>query len=357
MRGISIRSAAGAVFASAAVLAVGATGAYAASPFEIAYEASGHSEQTWVVNSNGTGRKYLGTGEQPLVSPNGQMVAASNFGSHGHALIVYSTVGKPKQLYINLAQTAATALAWSPDSRYVAVQLTDTTPSSTATNPGAGGVAIVDTTARTVKRIAPGFVFGASFEPTANATDRLAYGLSGSQRLNSPTEIYTINADGTGRTQITHGRRSLNPVWGPIGIAYDEQRFRGENAPAYNIWLMNRDGSHRTQITHVRAGPLVEGLVPLAFSGNGRRMIAEFEGQDTSEGYTVSVTTHKAKLIKVAHHNSVNADGISRSGNTLLVTLDAFENPTAEGKVATIPFSGGHPKVLATHSGFGTWNG
>jgi hypothetical protein len=317
MRGISIRSAAGAVFASAAVLAVGATGAYAASPFEIAYEASGHSEQTWVVNSNGTGRKYLGTGEQPLVSPNGQMVAASNFGSHGQALIVYSTVGKPKQLYINLAQTAATALAWSPDSRYVAVQLTDTTPSSTATNPGAGGVAIVDTTARTVKRIAPGFVFGASFEPTANATDRLAYGLSGSQRLNSPTEIYTINADGTGRTQITHGRRSLNPVW----------------------------------------GRLVEGLVPLAFSGNGRRMIAEFEGQDTSEGYTVSVTTHKAKLIKVAHHNSVNADGISRSGNTLLVTLDAFENPTAEGKVATIPFSSGHPKVLATHAGFGTWNG
>jgi hypothetical protein len=86
-------------------------------------------------------------------------------------------------------------------------------------------------------------------------------------------------------------------------------------------------------------------------------MIAEYVGQDTSEGYTVSVTTHKAKLIRVAHHSSVNAGGISRSGNTLLVTLDAFENPTSVGKVATLSFSGGHPKVLAPHAGFATWNG
>jgi Tol biopolymer transport system component len=232
----------GAVLASAAMLAVAATGAMAV-PVEIAYEVSGRSEQTWVVQSNGTGRRDLGIGEQPLVSPSGQMVAASHFGSHGRALIVYSTVGKPKQEYINLVQTAATALTWSPDSRYVAVQLTDTTVSSTATNPGAGGVAIVDTTAGTVRLIARGFVFGASFEPTVNATDRLAYGLSDAQKLNSPTEIYTSNADGSATTQVTHDGRSLNPVWGADGIAYDEQRFRGENAPAYNIWLMGSDGS------------------------------------------------------------------------------------------------------------------
>jgi hypothetical protein len=354
---ISIRSTGSAVLAFAGVLALGVTGAYGASPSKVAYETSGHGEQTWVVNSNGTGRKDLGPGEEPLVSPNGQMVAASNFGSKGRALVVYSTVGKPKQLYVNLAQTAATVLAWSPDSRYVAVQLTDTTASSTAGNPGAGGVAIVDTTAATVKRIVPGVVSGASFEPTANAADRLAYGVSAARRLNSPTEIFTINADGTGETQITHDGRSLDPVWGPNGIAYDEQRFRGENAPAYNIWMMNGDGSHRSQITHVPAGPLVDGLIPLAFSAGGSRMIAEFVGQDTNEGYTVSVATHKATLIKVAHHISVNADGISRSGNTLLVTLDAYEDPIAAGKVATIPFSSGHPKVLATRAGFGTWNG
>lgn len=356
MSRFSITRALGATFTSAAVLAIGATGAYGASPFEIAFEASGHSEQTWVVKSNGAGRQDLGAGEQPLVSPNGQMVAASNFGSHGHALIVYSTVGEPKQLYINVAQTEATALAWSPDSRYIAVQVTDTTASST-TNPGAGGLALIDTTARTVTRIASGFVFGATFEPIPNPTDRVAYALSGVQKLDSPTEIYTVNADGTGRTRITHDARSLNPVWGPNGIAYDEQRFRGDDAPAFSIWLMNGDGSHPAQITRMPSGSLVDGLVPLGFSANGRRMIAELEGEDTSEGYTVSVATHKAKPIKVAHHTSVDANGISRNGNTLLVTLNAFENPTAEGTVATIPFPSGRPNVLATHAGFGTWNG
>lgn len=98
MRGISIRRAVGLELTSAAAFAVGATGAYGASPFEIAFEVDGHGEQTWVVKSNGAGRQDLGAGGQPLVSPNGQMVAASNLGSRGHALIVYSTVGEPKQL-------------------------------------------------------------------------------------------------------------------------------------------------------------------------------------------------------------------------------------------------------------------
>jgi Tol biopolymer transport system component len=356
MSGISIKCGLVAAFTSAALLAIGASGASGASPSEIAFETSARGEQSWVVKSNGKGRQDLGAGEQPLISPNGQLVAASNLGTRGHALIVYSTVGKPKQLYINVAQTEATALAWSPDSRYIAVQMTDTAASSNG-DPGAGGLALVDTNARTVTRIASGFVFGASFEPNLNTADRLAYALSRVQKLNAPTEIYTVNADGTGRTQITHDARSLNPVWGPNGIAYDEQQLRGDDAPDFNIWLMNRDGSHPTQITHVPSGSLVDGLVPLAFSANGRRMIAELEGQDTSEGYTVSVATHQAKPIKVAHHLSVNANAISRNGNTLLVTLDAFENPPAEGKIATIPFSSGHPHVLATHAGFGTWNG
>ena len=86
-------------------------------------------------------------------------------------------------------------------------------------------------------------------------------------------------------------------------------------------------------------------------------MVAEFVGQDTNEGYTVSVASHSAKLIKVAHHDSVEANGISRNGRTVLVTLDAAENPTAAGKIATIPFSGGRPRVFARHAGFGSWNG
>jgi hypothetical protein len=41
----------------------------------------------------------------------------------------------------------------------------------------------------------------------------------------------------------------------------------------------------------------------------------------------------------------------------VLVNLDAAENPVAVGQIATIPFSGGRPRVYAKHAGFGSWNG
>ncbi len=328
-----------------------------AATVKVAYETSGRSEQVWVVNADGTGRRRLGTGEQPLVSPDGALVAATEFGPHGRALMVYSTTGAPAQGYVNLATTSATPLAWSPDSRYLAVELVDTSSAGTATKPGTGGVAVVDTRSHTIKRIAAGFPNGASFAPSPGAGDRLAYGLAHSHNLNPPSDIVTANPDGSAATQITHDGRSLYPVWGARGITFDRERFRGENAPAYNIWLMGGDGSHATQITHLSPGPLLDGLIPLAVSGDGARMIAQFVGEDTNDAYTVSVTGHRARRLTVAHHLSVQAGGISRSGQTLLVTLDAFENPTSRGKVAVLPFTGGRPTVLADHAGFGSWNG
>jgi hypothetical protein len=341
---------------SAALLASGATAA-SAGTVKVAYEKSGHSEQVWVVNADGSHGTRLGAGEQPLISPDGTMVAASEFGPHGHALVIYSTSGKPKQGYLNLATTSASALAWSPDSRYLAVELIDQTASGTATKAGDGGVGVVDTTAHTIKRIAAGFPNGASFDPARAAGDRLAYGLAHAHNLNPPSNIATANPDGSDVTQITHDGRSLYPVWGAGGIAFDRERFRGDNAPAFNIWSMQGDGSHATQVTHLQPGPLRDGLIPLALSASGNRMIAQYVGEDTNEAYTVSVTGHRARRITVPHHSSVQAGGISSNGRTLLVTLDAFENPTAAGKVALLPFSGGQPKVLANHAGFGSWNG
>jgi hypothetical protein len=342
--------------ASAALLAGAATAASAAT-VKVTYETSQHSEEVWVVNADGSHRTRLGTGDQPLISPDGTMVAASEFGPHGHALVIYSTSGQPKQAYLNLATTSAVALAWSADSRYLAVELIDTTGAGTATRAGAGGVGVVDTTAHAIKRIAAGFPNGASFDPMRADGDRLAYGLAHAHNLNPPSNIATANPDGTDVTQITHDGRSLNPLWGPQGIAFDRERFRGDNAPAYNIWSMHGDGSDATQITHLRPGPFLDGLIPFAVSASGNRMIAQYVGEDTNEAYTVSVPSHRATRVTVAHHTSVQAGGISSNGRTLLVTLDAFENPTAAGKVALLPFSGGRPTVLATHAGFGTWNG
>ena len=45
---------------------------------------------------------------------------------------------------------------------------------------------------------------------------------------------------------------------------------------------MNPDGSARRQITHTKVPALLEGLVPMQFSSDGTRLLAEYVGQDTS---------------------------------------------------------------------------
>ncbi|MDQ6807283.1 MAG: hypothetical protein M3065_20535 [Actinomycetota bacterium] len=92
----------------------------------------------------------------------------------------------------------------------------------------------------------------------------------------------------TGSPGITSDGRSADPVWGTRGAVFDHKRFRKGDAPIAQIWLMQANGGGRRQITHKRVGLLVKGLVPITFSADGTRLAAEFEGQDTSFGYSVS---------------------------------------------------------------------
>jgi TolB protein len=67
---------------------------------------------------------------------------------------------------------------------------------------------------------------------------RLAFGAFGENDL----QVYVVNADGTGLTQLTHDpRTALNPSWSPDGsqIAYlSTQRNNG-----WTLYVMNADGS------------------------------------------------------------------------------------------------------------------
>jgi hypothetical protein len=100
---------------------------------------------------------------------------------------------------------------------------------------------------------------------------------------------------------------------------------------------------------------LASGLVPLAFSSDGRRLLAEFEGQDTSEAWTVSVPTRRARRVTVRGRSVVGA-GISRDGRTLLIEEGAFLEAAAAGRVATVPFAGGRSRVLVSHGAQASWN-
>ncbi|MGH2857280.1 MAG: hypothetical protein ACRDMJ_07320, partial [Solirubrobacteraceae bacterium] len=175
-----------------------------------------------------------------------------------------------------------------------------------------------------------------------------------SQTYNSAVNLYAAAADGTGTTaQLTHDGRSLNPVWATTGIVFDRERIRGHNAPEYQVTLLH--GGRTTTITHSRPNLLVQGLVPLAVSANGRRLLAMYQGEDTAFAWTLDLVTHRARALKI-HGRLVFPDGISRDGSRVLVDYGDFEGPPGEGTVYSMSFSGGHPTALVRHAGGAGWN-
>jgi hypothetical protein len=309
----------------------------------------------WIAAANGSDPKLLGTGQQPLLSPNGQSVAVSLFGTasgvqeSGPALGIYPTSGAAIADYLSLETVTATALAWSPDSRYLAVYAQSNQIAGIA---AASSLDVIDTQTGTLTTIAHGAIYGASF--ARDGSDRLVFAMAHSMSGSAATNLYVSEAGGAGMHSITSDGRSLFPVWGPTYIAYDRERMR-HLSPEYQIWLGTPAGVRVRKLTHIAVGSLVQGLVPLAFSASGSRLVAEFEGQDTSNAYAVSVASGRARGIKV-HAQTVQGAGISSDGSTLLIDVGSFEQAPSHGRIEAIPFAGGRAKVLVAHGAQGSWN-
>lgn len=345
-------------------LALDGTGARAATSLArspgvqptIAYATqSGQAPPTvWTMRTDGSQKTKLGVGFSPLIAPSGRQVAASLFGTGEHetgpALTIYSTTGAAPLQYLNLAGESATPLAWSPDGRYLAIDVQSTAIKNTAR---LSGLAIVDLQTGALKVIAHGQLYGASFAP--NGSDEVVFGLSASQSLGARVNVLQSKADGSGMVPLTRDGRSLFPVWGPGAIAYDRERLRRNDAPIYQIWLRSNNGRTR-RLTNVRVRSLVSGLVPLAFSSDGTRLLTQFEGQDTSEAWTVRVPSGRARGLRVGGH-SVQAAALSADGRTVLINGGGFLGPASEGRVATVPFAGGRQTLLAAHGSQASWNG
>ncbi len=326
-------------------------------PPRLAYatETASSTSKVWIAAANGSDAKLLGLGQQPLLSPNGQSVAVALFGTgagpeeHGPSIGIYPTSGAAIANYLSLETATATTLAWSPDSRYLAVAL----QSNAVRNIAAGsGLDVIDTQTGTLTTIAHGEIYGASF--ARDGSDRMVFALSHSESFVNGVNLYMSEASGAGLHPITSDGHSLFPVWGSKYIAYDRERSR-HLSPEYQIWLATPAGVRVRKLTHIAVGSLVQGLVPLAFSASGSRLLAEFEGEDTSNAYAVNAVTGRARAVMVGRQ-TVQGAGISSDGSTLLVDAGSFEQAPSNGQIVTVPFGGGPAKVVVTHGSQGSWN-
>lgn len=304
--------------------------------------------QVWLAGADGRGGRRLGPGTQPLLSPSGSDVAASAVGRSGAALVVYRADGAAHG-YFDASRDTASPQAWSPDSRYLAVVLTSTNP----LNDAASGLAVVDTESSTYRIVARGPIYGASFAP--DGSDRIAYAAAATTALSAPVDVHVTGPDGTGSGSITHDGRSLYPVWGNRSIAFTHERLRRSAAPAYQVWTMNPDGTNQVALTHLRVPALIDGLVPISFAGNGAWLLAEYEGQNTSQAWAISVAGRSAHELEIAGQG-VSGAALSHNGATALVNLGGYLTPPDQGSIDALPLLGGGPRLLVPHGAQPSWN-
>jgi len=296
----------------------------------------------WLANADGRHARRLGRGSQPMVAPDGSLVAASST----PGLMLYPAAGGSAHRYFATADATAVAAAFSSDSRYLAVVLSSTDPASAAFS----GLAVIDTATFAYRIVARGQIYGASFAP--DGSERIAYASASSPALRAAVDIHVIGANGSGEVQITRDRRSLNPVWGRGGIAFDRERLRAYAEPAYQVWLMASNGRARRALTAFVIPTLREGLVPIGFSDDGSVLLADYEGQDTSQAWMLRLSSDRAIRLGA----NLAGAALSHNGASALVVRGGFLIPPEQAVVESVPLAGGRPRVLATHASEPSWN-
>jgi len=165
---------------------------------------------------------------------------------------------------------------------------------------------------------------------------------------------YAIASGKTAR--LTKDGKSENPLWGPERIVFTKQIGAKQRryGPKNELYLMSPNGKGVKRLTNTKVDPLLLGLTPTAWSADGKRLLAEFVGQDTSYAVGVSVPSGKQKPVAETGEAGLVGAALSADGMTVLGAVGGPE-PGPGHDVVTVPFGGGKQKVLAKNAYLPDW--
>jgi Tol biopolymer transport system component len=292
-----------------------------------------------VADDDGTNPHKIGDGRSPAISSDGRWVAW-----------VFDD-GDTQQVKLRLADRSRKArdvvtsdfvgeLQFAPDSKSLGID-------------DGKRLWVYNIHDRASVKAASGQIRGFSFSPDSQS---VAFGTSGQdEAFDAPSDLYSFAIADKTRRRITRDRKSLNPLWTSRGIVHDRQKRRPGAAPSYNLFEIQPDGGSLRRITALKIPDLVSGLVPLERSDNGKRLLAEFVGQDTSVGFAVNPKSGKVRALSRDSENGFVAADLSANGSTVLGTTGG-PAPSNKNNVATMPYRGGKPKVLVRHASEPDWS-
>jgi hypothetical protein len=340
------------VLAVAALLAVPAS-----AQATLAFVRNPLKPTVWAAADNGSAQRQIGPGSTPRVSPNGKIIALLHQGegrSSQPELMLAPANGSAPVSRLATGWHEVLSFDWSPDSASIAAVL--------GPEVGPKRLVLIDVVTGAQRTIARGFFFGVSFAPGGG---QLVYGRAARERFPPRSDIYQFDIPVPGAIyvaaprphRLTADHRSLYPLWGPerivfVGLRGGKQRRYG---PKNELFLMNPGGESVRQLTHTKVDPLTQGLYPQDWSENGRQLLAEFEGQDTSYAVTVNPRTGAEHPLSKDPERGFVGTALSVDGSTVLGFAGGFE-PGPGHKVASIPYRGGPLTVLAKNAFEPDWS-
>ena len=297
----------------------------------------GGAEWIYLAADDGSGAVKSIKGSNPALSPDGTLVALSRFDSSGpHLIIARADLSGEKAPPLACIGPAV----WSPDSRQLACwedELTQT-------------LKVVDVVTDAITSIGTSQLgAGASFSPDST---RIVWG----KQVNaSRNDLYvtTIATVASGRIVRNGGF----PIWSATDrIAYAHLKRRGgASYPVSNVWVVRPNGSGAHALTRIPTpDPLLSGLTPIAWSQDGKRLIAGYGGQDTDDVWTIDLRRHRARDL-TGRFDGVWATAISRDGRYVLAQTGGPEASLAQSTVVRYTFGGRSRRTLAAHAGNATW--
>jgi len=302
------------------------------------------TSQVWATGPGAAAVK-LGTGYGPVVSPYGDLVAyAAGTGPSARLVVAPATGGAAR----TLAKRVVGVPAWSPDQQHLVV----------AVGPEIGKQTLVEVSVAdgTQRRLATGYFSGASYAPDGGA---IAYGRTAkADQQGVAGDVFVVPSSGGGAgapRNVTGDGRSVSPLWGREGIVLSHLSApkRKEDYPKANLQLVQADGTGRRTLTKLKVPYLLYGLTAVAFSADGRRLLAEYGGQDYSEAWTYDFTTGNARDL-TGKADGVIGFGISADGATVLAGTGGYD-PQAKSDVVTYSFAGQHRKTLIRNASWASW--
>ena len=300
-----------------------------------------------VANGDGSGSRVLTRGWSSFVSPDGSQVAVmdGDVNYTNPRLELYaSTGGAPTHaIRIDCAR-----IVWSPDS----TKLACVDYSGGAGKPSR--LLLIDAATAATTTLATGFFERqVSFSPDST---RLAYVQCRPRGRTSAAEASCELIDLTTRAITTVRSAVASPAWGPDAIAFAVLKPRGRNY-TFDVAVVQPDGSGFHRLTNFRPDAQLFGPIPVAWSADGKRLLAGMHGRDAwtaRESYAVDAVRGGIRLI--AHRVSPSA--LSQDGRYVIgQTGDAETTGLAGSNVVRVPWGGGTKRVLLRQAVEASYNG